>query len=174
MFRKFKYGPEDALPSFNQEGMQDFLDAPGSIIDIPPTDHKTIYPTAIKNLAIVPMTALNEVSFESLETRADKGYLIEHLATGYCYFVYLYMSKTRQYNERNGLMPVPLIEEWYAHEPIIDFKGPKDKPYDIDLFSEPHERWLPVALDYPGTRMGGIPLKSDSSQYDGLWPHFKG
>lgn len=174
MFRTFKYGPEDALPIFNQEGRQEFLNSPGSIIDIPPADHKTIYPTAIKNLAIVPMSALNEISLESLETRADKGYVIEHLATGYCYFVYLQMTKTKQYNSRHALMAEPLIEEWYSHQPIIDFKGAKDNPYEIDLFSEPHERWLPVSLDYPGTRMGGIPLKSDGSQYDGPWPHFKG
>lgn len=151
---EYLHGPDNALPNFNNEGMQDFLNSLGSIINFEPDDAVSIYPNAIKNHAIVPVGNLLRKEEHEVDEESEFGYLIEHLATGLHYFIYK-------------------DEDGYRYKGVLDFKGSKEEPYDIALTWEEHKRWIRTDLDSLGTRIGGIPLNSNGTPYSGLWPYLK-
>lgn len=172
MTSEFLTGPFNALPDFDVPGMQSFLNAPGSIVNIPPNnymvyydnaphDTNTVYPNAIKNHAIVPIEHVVEAeNYIEIDKESKVGYLIENIATGLHYFVY---AEAVEVGEKGS----------YRVIGVADFKGSKEEPYDIILSEVGNMRWRPSSIDALGTRVGGIPLSSDGNRYHGLWPHLK-
>lgn len=174
---EFLHGPDNALPDFNEKGMQDFLDKPGAVIDIQHREDKSIYPNAIKNHAIVPINNLHCKEAHEVDENSDTGYLIEHLATGLHYFVYkdqVSLDAPAWIMDKEEYRQKALQEKSsYRTRGVIDFKGTQEKPHDIVLTWEEYKRWHRSALDIPGTRIGGVPLNSDGTPYSGLWPYLK-
>lgn len=156
---EYLVGPLGALPNFNVPEMQDFLDSPGSIIDTSQED-KTVYPNQVKNHAIIPIKRLKNIESLDIDEESDVGYLIEHLATGLHYFVYV---DNGEYGDQGK----------YSVVGVADFKGAKGDPYDLALSVEGNNRWASSKIDAVGTRIGGIPLNSDGSRYNGKWPYLE-
>lgn len=154
--QEFYSGPYDALPNFEEDEIQYFLQNPGSIIEVPPQQYPTVYPMLMKSHAIVPLSKLWSLELDDLDKNSEFGHLIEHIPTGLHYFVY---------KEEDGL--------GYYYKGVLDFKGSQSNPYDLVLVTQDYKRWIKSAINAPGTRIGGIPTNSEGIAYDELWPHLK-
>lgn len=101
---EYLHGPETALPNFNDKNLQNFLDSPGSITNIPPQSHGSVYANHLKNHAIVPFSKLNSIESNNVDPTSDSGVLIEHLATGIHYFVYREQEVTSYYDQKEKVL----------------------------------------------------------------------
>lgn len=101
---------------------------------------------------------LDEVIDRNLDTEIPtegNAALVEILSTGDFYFIY-----TDEYDNFRLLR-------------VFDFAGTREHPTDVqvaDEFNELDDVWIPVDPDASGTRLGGVPLNSDGTPYDGPWP----
>jgi hypothetical protein len=98
-----------------------------------------------------------------MKSSSDEAYLIEHLATGFCYLLH---QTTHEYWDKRGL-PTPI-----DCLPVFGFEGTKEKPTKI-LYWLDNSLFDPTSPDSRGTRIGGMPLNSDGTAYKGLWPYFE-
>lgn len=159
------YGPEDCLPDFPDDEIIKFLKSPGSILSRQPQNGRSIYDPTLKSLAVIPIEeAIPEEDRVFMKVRGNEAYLIEHLATGFCYLLH---EATYEYWAKRGL-PTPM-----DRLPIFGFDGTKERPSNI-LYWLTNDLFEQTSPDSLGTRIGGIPLNSNGTSYKGLWPHFEG
>lgn len=146
----YKVGPADSMDFLmeNTPEVEKFILDIGSTVEFNSSD--TIFPNLLKNLGRFDVNDLADPEEEQTDSTPfgrgeENGTLIEHVPTGFIYAV----------------MP-----EHYVL-PVYDYDKTTDWPTNIVLRVD--EPWVSVAVDAPGTRVGGT---TDFSLQ--AWPHHKG
>lgn len=105
--------------------------------------------------SVFPLEEVIQQSEEPEIPVEGEGVLIEILSTGDFYVIY-----------KNEYDNFDLFS-------VFDFEGSLQEPKNVvvaDQFNELDDVWIQTDPDSPGTRLGGVPLNTDGTPYDGPWP----